>query len=193
MNKLTIHIGTCIFFVALFGCSDDSKSKELFEEIEQLEKENDSLRNILESDQMVQTVSHDTALYGTTFLPYSSKMIGLMNRGLEPIDFTIIKDCQASMFRNEDYPKFINIVRTETTLTIDVEIIGNFCHNFLGEAEVVGENTLNLIYTDYGGFCSWGPCTLRYIFNTTMEKEYQTLKYVTINGSKVVGLIPNEE
>jgi len=79
------------------------------------------------------------------------------------------------------------------TLTMDVPIIENCCHNFLGEAEVIGSDTLNLVYTSYGNFCSCQCCfTLRYKFETSMELQYGELKHVTINNSKLVGTIPEK-
>lgn len=132
-------------------------------------------------------LSTPQVLAGTTFLPYSEKMIGLLNNGLSPISLEILETCDNSTARSNkaDYPIFKNITRTDNQLTIDVVIIANCCHNFLGEAEVVDDNTLNLLYTAYGGFCSCSCCyTLRYKFDTTMEKHYQVLKYVTINGSE---------
>ena len=134
-------------------------------------------------------------LIGTTFLPFSKKMIGLLNCGLSPISLVLIQGCDNSidprMFK--DYPIFREISRDSTTLTIEVSVIENCCHNFLGEAEVKGKDTINLVYTSYGGFCSCECCfTLRFKFDTTMEEYYQILKYVTVNGSKTVGQIPKK-
>lgn len=134
-------------------------------------------------------------LIGTTFLPYSDKMIGLLNKGISPISFEVIKECDNSISPKyfKKYPKFVMVKKDTTSLTIDVTVVANCCHNFLGEAEVKKNNTLNLIYTSYGGFCSCNCCfTLRYKFDTTMEDHYQILKYVTINDSETVELIPEE-
>jgi hypothetical protein len=130
-------------------------------------------------------------LIGTTFLPNTNKTIELLNKGLSPISLELLKECDNSINKKsfKDYPKFINIENNEDTLTIDVSVIAYCCHNFLGEAELKND-TLNLLYISYGGYCSCSCCfTLRYKFDTTMEKYYQTIKYVTINGSKKVGRI----
>ena len=75
---------------------------------------------------------------------------------------------------------------------IDVAISANCCYNFLGEAEIIGGDTLNLIYHSYGGFCSCNCCyTLRYTFRV-QEWENLELKFVTVNGDKLVGKIPEE-
>ena len=88
-------------------------------------------------------------LIGTTFLPYSNKMIGLLNKGLSPISFEIIEECDRSSEPNslKAYPKFVNVKRESDTLTIDVIVVANCCHNFLEEAEVSGNDILNLVYT----------------------------------------------
>jgi hypothetical protein len=140
--------------------------------------------------------SSEQVLAGTTFLPNSDKMIGLLNNGLEPISLKIIKECDNNTDPRtfKDYPKFTEVKRDSNELIIDVSVVANCCHNFLGEAEVVGNDTLNLVYTSYGGFCSCNCCfTLRYRFDTTMEEYNQILRYVTINGSKAVGVIPENK
>ncbi|MBL4752249.1 MAG: hypothetical protein JKY52_01430 [Flavobacteriales bacterium] len=140
--------------------------------------------------------SSTQVLAGTTFLPYSDKMVRLMNNGLSPISLQIIQECDNTTDPKtfKDYPKFIVVKRDSSVLTIDVSVVANCCHNFLGEAEVIGKDTLNLVYTSYGGFCSCSCCfTLRYKFDTTMEDYYQVLKFVTINGSKTLGQIPKKE
>jgi hypothetical protein len=138
-------------------------------------------------------MSHTQVLVGTTFLPNSDKMIRLLNHGISPISFEILNECDKSIDPKNysDYPKFINIKRDSTILTIDVAVIANCCHNFLGEAEVIGNDTLHLVYTSYGGFCSCNCCyTLRYKFDTTIEASYQILKNITINNHKKSEKIP---
>lgn len=140
--------------------------------------------------------SSTQVLAGTMFLPSSDKMNGLLNNGLSPISLEIIQECDSTKDPStfKEYPKFISTSRVGNTLTIDVSVIANCCHNFLGEAEVVGNDTLNLVYTSYGGFCSCSCCfTLRYKFDTSMEDIYQVLNYVTINGSKTVGQIVKQD
>lgn len=140
-------------------------------------------------------VSSKQVLVGTQFLPYSNKMIGLLNSGLQPISLEVLSECNESVDRKtfNQYPKFVNVERKLDTLIIDVSVVANCCHNFLGEAEVVNETTLNLVYTSYGGFCSCNCIfTLRYKFNTFFEKNYQILDSVKINGSNVEHIIPEK-
>lgn len=133
-------------------------------------------------------------LAGTTFLPYSDKMIELLNHGLAPVDLKIIEECTGNLSKEEleNYPQFIAVKREENQLCIEVKVVANCCHNFLGEAEVVNGTTLNLLYTSYGGFCGCQCCFgLRYTFDTTLEKKDQLLQKVTINGSQVWAEVPN--
>jgi hypothetical protein len=92
----------------------------------------------------------------------------------------------------EKYPVFNRIERAGDLLVIDVTVAANCCHEFLGEAQVLQDDTLDLVYTSYGGFCACSCCfTLRYTFNTEMEAEYVKLKKVIVNGNEtVVGVIP---
>lgn len=77
-------------------------------------------------------------------------------------------------------------------LLIQVRVMANCCHNFLGEAEVLGNDTLHLVYTSYGNFCSCQCCfTLEYVFDTTFEDKDNRLHFVTINRHKSFGVIPN--
>lgn len=137
--------------------------------------------------------SSQQVLAATCFLPYSDKMIGLLNHGLSPISLEIIQECDQGLEPSEfkNYPIFKEVKRDSNQLIIDVAIVSNCCHNFLGEAEVIGEDTLNLVYTSYGGFCSCTCCfALRYTFDSSLEKAYTILKNVTINGSETTEEIP---
>ncbi len=146
--------------------------------------------------QLVSSVSFQNVLVGTTFLPYSEKMISLLNNGLAPIRFSKVDECNKEILPTEfkEYPQYNMIERGKNTLTIEVKVIANCCHNFLGEAEVIEKDILRLSYTSYGGFCSCDCCyTLRYEFDTTMEETYQTLKTVTLNSSNLLGKIPSRK
>lgn len=141
-------------------------------------------------------IGYDQVLVGTTFLPSSEKMFLLENKGLLPISLEIIEECDNTTDPEtfNEYPKFLSTSRVGNTLTIDVSVIANCCHNFLGEAEVVGKDTLNLLYTSYGGYCACSCCyTLRYKFDTSEEDYSKALSFVTINNSKAVGQIEKQD
>lgn len=155
-------------------------------------------RSVGENEFIIDTItipagkSSTQVLTGTTFLPYSDNMIGLLNHGLSPVSLTIIEECDQNFDPKsaEKYPFFRKVSRDSNQLIIDVTIVSNCCHNFLGEATVL-DDTLKLIYTAYGGFCSCTCCfTLRYIFDTTFEADYHMLKFLTINESRIVEPIP---
>lgn len=168
-----------ILFLGVFilGCNAENENNNAL--IHELQYEIDSLKKRVQEEENGVT----NEIKGTGFLPYSSKMIGLMNHGIEPIDFTIQKECEVKYIENENqYPIIKEAFLENHTLVIIVEIIGNACHNYLGEAELTDYNTLNLIYTDYGGFCSWGTVTLQFRLDTSLMDDENELKRVTVNG-----------
>lgn len=187
-----------VFFLVVFlffACQNKNENTDKKDEFLQLQAENDSICLQLDSLNKILTIGNQDVLVGTTFLPYSYKMISLLNQGLEPISLEILERCDRSEGVDTtmlaDDAKIIEIRRQDNTLTIDLAIMANCCHHFLGEAEI-SNDTLKLFYTSYGGFCG---CTclfkLRYVFDTTLELEYQLLHYVAVEGSNAVGKIPN--
>lgn len=183
------------FGFAFFACQHKIENTEKKDEFFELQAENDSIQQQLDSLNKILTDGNQDVLVGTTFLPYSNKMIGLLNQGLEPISFEILERCDQSVSvdttMSDVNTKITAIQREANTLTIDLVINANCCHHFLGEAEI-SNDTLKLFYTSYGGFCG---CTclfkLRYVFDTTLELDYQLLQYVAVEGSNAVGKIPN--
>lgn len=124
-------------------------------------------------------------LVGTTFLPYTDRWYPLMDYQLNPQDLSVVSECSKSIERlnQDDYPLFHRAELDSSNLTIEVSIISNCCDHFLGEAEVVGGDTLNLMYHAYGGNCGCNCCfTLQYRFNYWGKEEFP-LHHVTINGS----------
>ena len=84
------------------------------------------------------------------------------------------------------------LLRQKDSLIIEVSLIANCCHNFLGEAEVIDSDVLSLSYVSYGSFCSCSCAfKLRFILDTKMEKHYQILQRVIINGSLIFAEITN--
>lgn len=123
-------------------------------------------------------------------------MINLLNQGLFPVSFTIVSDCnnttEPRTYKN--YPTFKISRIAPNRLIIDVDIIANCCSNFLGEAEIIGKDTLNLLYTHYGAYCACScRYSLRYIFNDFSKDHGFALKYITVNGSIKYGLISDKK
>lgn len=125
-------------------------------------------------------IEKDPILIKTCFIPHSVKMIELLNEGITPIDFKSFEDEKNIHFK--EYPKFLNTTLQENVLTVKVAISGYCCHNFLGEAEIVDQNTLNLLYISYGGFCA---CNCISTLQYRLKVNNDQLKYITINGSKI--------
>jgi hypothetical protein len=131
-------------------------------------------------------VNSAPVLAGTMFLPYSDKMISLLNHGIYPKKLILLEECNGGTNPDlfHDFPKFLATTRVGNELTIDVSVVANCCHSFLGEAEIKGKDTLNLRYISYGDFCACSCCfTLRYTFDTDGEEDYEIMNFVTINGS----------
>jgi hypothetical protein len=134
-------------------------------------------------------------LAGTTFLPYSDKMIDLLSYGISPISLDILDECNKNINPNsfEEYPKFMSSSRDGDTLTVVVSVMANCCHQFLGEAQV-HRDTLHLLYTSYGGFCSCECCfTLRFRFDMSMEDSQKGVKHVRLNGNSLPGFIGKKD
>lgn len=81
-----------------------------------------------------------------------------------------------------------NIILTDSSLTVEFRILENCCNDFLCEAEYIDEETLNLIYTGYGSYCSCSCCFgLKYEFEIIRDDGVEgidpnKLKYLTIGG-----------
>lgn len=131
-------------------------------------------------------ISSAPVLAGTMFIPYSNRMIRLLNHGIYPKELILLEGCDGGTHPDEfhEFPKFLTTSRVGNELTIDVSVIANCCHSFLGEAEIKGKDTLNLRYISYGDFCACSCCfTLRYTFDTDGEEDFEIMNFVTINGS----------
>src|SRR5690606_10229210 len=124
------------------------------------------------------------------------KIVSLLNHGIGALGLELLGECNSDFDprQRDKYPILDRIERAGDLLTIDITVMANCCHHFLGEAHVVDGNILDLVYTSYGMHCSCTCCfPLRYTFNTTMESEYGILEKVMVNGNRaVMGMIPSE-
>lgn len=131
---------------------------------------------------VVKSQNISQVLVGTMMLPYTDKNIYLINQGITPISLELVEECDGGIdpAKSVEYPQIIHVDYSSSILTIKVVVVANCCHNFLGEAELIGKDTLNLLYTSYGGFCSCSCCfTLQYKFDLDDEVS---LKHIKING-----------
>jgi len=141
-------------------------------------------------------ISNPPILVGTMVLTDSQKNFGLLNNGIELTKLSVLNGCQGGISPEESrkYPLFETVTRDENYLIVDVTISANCCYSFLGEAEMQGD-TLNLISTGYGSYCSCTCCfTLQYTFDLSLlEENDNSLNYVMINGKKSAAVfIPND-
>ncbi len=134
-------------------------------------------------------------LVGTTVLPYSKNNISSFHSGFNLIDLTLNKNCNEDPRNFSLYPIINSIQKDSNTMVVDVSIVDNCCYNFLGEASVLGNDTLNLIYHGYGGFCSCKCCyRLKYTFDISIENPENTLNFISIkeeNGETITQKIPS--
>ncbi|MGC4103773.1 hypothetical protein [Ferruginibacter sp.] len=73
----------------------------------------------------------------------------------------------------------------DSTLMMSVNVDENCGYHFLGEIEVINNNTLNLVYHGYGAFASCNCCFgLTYKIALVKDEDYKfnKLRYVTVNG-----------
>jgi len=80
--------------------------------------------------------------------------------------------------------KFIKQLN-DTVLIISANIDANCGYSFLGEVEIVSENTINLISHGYGSYASCNCCfglTYKIALIKDQDYKFDKLKYVTING-----------
>jgi len=140
-------------------------------------------------------VANPPVLVGTTVLTDSRKNYLLQNNGLKLEALEVMKGCRKGIDPKlyKEYPKFNSVKKVSNKLIIDVSIVSNCCHEFLGEAEILGSDTLNLIYTAYGSWCSCSCCyELRYTFDASFENNYNLIQSVIVNNNKnVIGRIKN--
>jgi hypothetical protein len=126
------------------------------------------------------------SLIGTTVLCASEKNLnsGLIY-GLN-LDSIASTDC-TNGYSEYVTPTKITGVRlvNDSTLIVTANITANCAYSFLGEIEIVSENTINLVYHGYGGYASCSCCFgLTYIISIIRNEDFKfdKLKYVTIDG-----------
>lgn len=131
----------------------------------------------------VDTPSDGTILFGTTIIPTTSNQVGLYGVGLW-LDNLVDSPCNSSQ-EPRGIDKIISSNSDDFILSISLEITSNCCHRFLGDAELIDDNILNLIYIGYGGNCA---CYCCFGLTYTFRKEYPNpdikISYIMINGDK---------
>jgi hypothetical protein len=164
------YIYTIVFFcLAGAGCTDRNPvtTQIIHDTVYLKDKSNDVLR-------------------GTTVLKASET--NMETRAVHGLWLDDLKssECLEPMTETPPATEITSVKQTDdTTLLITANIVSNCSYNFLGEIEVVGGNTLNLIYHGYGGFASCNCCfglTYKIYLDREGDYKFNKLKYVTIKG-----------
>ncbi|MHB1278838.1 MAG: hypothetical protein ACYC1Q_10605 [Bacteroidia bacterium] len=126
-----------------------------------------------------------TILVGTTILPWTGNQQNAKGCGL------YLNKVEIAPCRNGERPKEkeeVNLVtQSDSTLIISLSILGNCCHSFLCDVQVVNDSTINLIQYGYGAsYCACTCCFgLSYEFSLLRgSSEFEKLMNVMINGDE---------
>lgn len=172
MCKLSVLFIFC--FVINSGCSDKgTDSAKIIHDTVYLNKPNELSQS-----------GHQ--LTGTTVLKASARnMEARWVHGLWLDDFKS-SECLQPQSETPSPTEITSVRQTnDSTLVITVNINENCSYSFLGEIEIVSNNTLNLIYHGYGGYANCNCCFgLTYKIELLKDENYKfdKLEYVTING-----------
>lgn len=124
-------------------------------------------------------------LYGTTIMPWTANQQYAKGYGLYLKEVSIAP-CQQGE-RPPDMEEVLGISQTDTSMIVELNIIGNCCHAFLCDIQVVNDSVIDLIHYGYGAtYCACYCCFgLTYEFSLLREySEFDKLKYVMINGDE---------
>ncbi|MGV6831416.1 MAG: hypothetical protein ACWA5P_07640 [bacterium] len=95
-------------------------------------------------------------------------------------------DFKVKDFEENERPKpnkILSVERNKKEWTITALVYTNCCQDFLADISVSNDHTLNLIFYNYGTYCSCNcPFELTYKINIMEFEDLKKIKYVTING-----------
>ena len=122
-------------------------------------------------------------LIGTTVLPGTHNQMSARGNGLYLKKVTK-SDCRGDANEKWVPDKINSIVNSDTTLTVDINIMDNCCYEFLCDISVDSTATLNLINYGYGTYCSCECCFgLTFHFLKIKSPDYTEIKAIMINGN----------
>jgi hypothetical protein len=185
MKQVFLLVIIQLFSNALFGQKDDDARYQDTVFIRYNKSLTDKMHYVTDTV-IFKTEMRRHILLGTTILPGTASQIGAMNYGLY---FTKVSksDCQKDIteYAGSIPDKINSIDETDTTLTVDMNISANCCHDFLCDIDVDSTGVLNLIYEGYGTYCSCDCCFgLTYHFNREKSKDVPEIKSIMINGNR---------
>ena len=124
-------------------------------------------------------------LHGTDVMPWTANQQYAKGYGLYLSDVEI-NPCRQGE-RPPEMEEIISIDESDTSLVIQLNIVGNCCHDFLCDVEVIGDSVINLIQYGYGNtYCACNCCFgLTYVFDLETEySDFSSLKFVMIDGDR---------
>ncbi|WNH07714.1 hypothetical protein [Thalassobellus suaedae] len=93
-----------------------------------------------------------------------------------------MKDC----LDNESLPKpdkIIEIIKKKNEWIIKALVYTNCCQGFLADVSVNNDDTINLMFINYGMYCSCScPFEISYKFRIEPFDDLSKIKFVSING-----------
>lgn len=124
-------------------------------------------------------------LYGTTVLPWTGNQQNAKGYGIYLANVAMAP-CRPDQ-RLDEKVRVLSILSTDTTMRINLNILGNCCHSFLCDISIVNDSIINLIHYGYGKtYCSC-ICCFGLSYNLSLLKEYtefSKLKMVMINDDR---------
>lgn len=122
-------------------------------------------------------------LVGTCRIPSTSNQINAYGWGLYFKKVTG-SDCDDNGERKFKFTDRVNsYLVTDSSLLIDITIRENCCYDFLCDISIENNETLNLMFTGYGGNCGCTCCFgLVYEFELMNPEDFKKIKSITING-----------
>jgi hypothetical protein len=119
-------------------------------------------------------------LIGNAILTQTLNQQEAKSFGLFFEDFKV-DDCIKSGIPEPD--KILKIEKTKDYWIIKIKAYTNCCQDFLSDINVSNDNTLNLIFYNYGMYCSCScPFELTYKIRIMELEDIKKIKYVTINN-----------
>ncbi len=114
---------------------------------------------------------------GSQLFKESAKLQYLQNVNGYILTSTEVKPCENSGggVENSNHDKKVKeITLTENGFIIDFTIVENCCSEFLCEAEIVDETTLNIIYHPFGNHCSCN-CKFEIKYTFTIDNSLEEI------------------
>jgi hypothetical protein len=186
-------INYILLLILASSCSeeviDNEKSQNVIAEI----KTNDSTKletSIIDSTNYNKSSNIIVAPIGTQLLNESKRtkyVWEITTYDLLDISFANCESDGEEIY-NTKYPIINEVIHNDSILSVDFNFRDECGSDFLCEVELVDNNTLNLIYHQFGAYTSCLCCYgLKYNFNIIIEDQNGSepnIEFITINGKE---------